>query len=270
MTPSNMTPRIIDTHFHMWDLDCQELPWLADCPDISKTYAFAQYVDVWRAIEQECGVEFAGGIYVEVDGIDPVQEDELVWRAMEGEEKLLAACMRTKVEPLMRVPGFAAGIREPLHVPSEPVARCLEPSFLEGLSMLGDHNYLFEACIRVEELNDIALAAQKVPGCTFVVNHVGNVCALDQWDQRAMEKLAALDNVYLKVSGYPTGDHRVAREILSRVRATFNPSKLLFASNWPVILLYGDLRDHVRLCQEAFGDDAGFWADNARACYRLR
>ena len=218
--------KLIDTHFHLWDLDVQNLPWLAGTDgSITRTYRLSDLEGAYAALP---GVDFLGGVYVEVDGDDPVQEDELTYAICISDPKVLATMMRVHVSPTMRVPVFATGIREPLHIDSQPQGRCLQPEFLAGLAAMADHGLPFEACVRMEELADLATACETVPGATVVVNHMGNcvdLAGLESAGYRAaMERLAACPNVYLKVSGYPTADRAFVDAIVSSMDVEPTPT----------------------------------------------
>lgn len=107
-----MALQLIDAHFHVWDLDAQELPWLEGTDgSITHTYTLEELEVAYAAIG---GVDFLGGVYVEVDGVDPLLEDRLTWERMSQDPKILATMMRARVEPWMRLPVFATGVREPL------------------------------------------------------------------------------------------------------------------------------------------------------------
>lgn len=267
---------ICDSHFHIWNLEKQNLPWLATTDGtITKTYLFSDYLQAWSQVAQELkseadiDVDFLGGIYVEVDGDNPLQEDEIIYGDWKKEEKLLACVMRSRIEPQMRAPLFAQGVREPLHIPENPAGRCLEPSFIEGLRYMAKHGFVFDSCNRVEELSDFLSCAKQVPELTIILNHLGNVAELNDDYKKVMQEFAQLSNVYVKVSGFPTGDAAWSREVLSFTKSTFDPKKLIFASNWPVVHLYGTLKDHVFQCFDVFGEDQDFWANNTKRAYQL-
>lgn len=261
--------RVIDAHFHVWDLARQNLPWLEGTDgSITRTYDLSDLEAAYAALPD---VDFLGGVYVEVDGDDPELEDRLVWDRMAVDPKLLAAMLRTRVEPWMRLPVFASGVREPLHIDSEPAGRCLEPGFLDGLRVLAAAGKPFESCNRVGELGDALAAFSQVPEATVVLNHLGNVdpSTFDDAWRSVMAGFAELPNLYLKVSGFPTGDEGFCRELLAFVRETFGADRLLYASNWPVVSMYGDFAEHFARVRDAFGDDERFFCDNACACYGI-
>lgn len=259
--------RVIDTHFHVWDLAVQRLPWLEGTDgSISKTYTFGDLADIYAQMD---GVEFVGGVYVEVDCSDALAEDAIVYDLMEREPRVLAAMLRGSVGPAMRVPLNAAGIREPLHVDGAARGRCLEPSFIDGLAALSAAGKPFESCNRVGELEDAYRAFSQVPEETVILNHLGNVERMDAAWCAAMERFAALPNLYVKVSGYPTADSGFVRELLAFVRETFSADRLLYASNWPVVNMYSSLAEHFELVRDAFGDDEDFFMGNAVRAYGL-
>lgn len=260
--------KLIDTHFHVWDLAVQDLPWLAGTDgSITRTFTPADFHAAYDAVPD---VELAGAVYVEVDGADPLQEDALVYDICQANPWVVGAMMRSTVEPAMRVPVFATGVREPLHIDSEPAGRCLEPSFIEGMRVMAAKGMPFESCNRVSELADIATACEQVPEATVVINHMGNVEAIDDAYVSAMKRLAALPNVYLKVSGYSTEDEAFARQLAEFARDTFRADRVLYASNWPVVDLYGaTLEKHISILRDVFGDDDRLFRTNAIACYGL-
>jgi predicted TIM-barrel fold metal-dependent hydrolase len=258
--------KVIDAHFHVWDLSKQSLPWL-DTTDgsITHTYTINDYLGQYAALND---AEFVGGVYVEVDEADPIQEDELSYGF--GSDKVLARMLRAHLSPYMRVPVHATGIREPLHIPSQPKGRCLEQSFVGGLKALAQHGMPFDSCNLVGELGDLYEALKQVPEETVILNHLGNVEKLDDAYKSSMKKLATLPNLYVKVSGFPTKDPAFVHELLSFIRDTFPPYKLMYASNWPVVEMYSTFAENFKVLHEAFGDDEDFFMNNAARAYGIK
>lgn len=254
-----MTLQVIDTHFHMWNPQQQNLPWLADIPALQHTYTIEDLVVLY----QHMGLQFLGGVYVEVDAADAEQEDQLVYE--NNNPHILRRMMRARVSPYMRIPIFADGIREPLHTPSQPRGRVLEPEFIEGLRVLAEHHMPFELCNRGQELPDMAQALAQVPEETVIIDHLGNMPGLDTASCHAMQQLAALPNTFIKVSG----DNPVDPDIVKFVADTFGPKKLLFSSNWPVVELNSTFEQHVELMLKLFGEDEDFFKNNACKAYGI-
>lgn len=265
--------RIIDSHFHIWDPSVQPLS-LLDGTDgsITRHYdmdclkrAYASYN------EQHPGaaVNFIGGMYVEVDTDDTSLEDRLL--SENHDPLLLATSMRSTVGPAMRVPLYAHGVREPLHTPVSPRGRCLQDGFIRGLRLMADKNMPFDACVRVDELGDLAQACEQVPEATVIVDHMGNIFDLHNLESSsdALHRLGELPNVYVKVSGYPTDDPRFVSALLDLAQAAFSNKRLLYASNWPVVGLYADFDSHLSILLNRFAGDDDFFFNNARNAYHI-
>lgn len=258
--------KIIDSHFHIWDLEKQNLPWLASCPTIAKSYSIENYKKIYENFKE---IDFLGGVYVEVDSDNPILEDELIDEIIKSEDKILARVPRATLSPIARIPIFANGIREPLHIPSSPRGRCLEEDFIKGIEELSNKNLSFDSCNRVDELEDLVKLMEKLPNAKIVLNHLGNVSELDDKYKENMKKLAEFPNLYVKVSGYPTKDKRFVEELLTFIKNTFNSNRLMYASNWPVVEMYSDFEEHLKILIDFFGNDEDFFVNNAKECYGI-
>ena len=190
-----MTLNVIDSHFHIWDPDAQDLPWLAGLPSLQHKYT----IEDLAAQYAKFGVNFLGGVYVEVDAADHELEDRLLYE--NASPLILKRMLQGRVSPWMRVPINADGIREPLHVDSEPRGRALEPEFIAGLRVMAVKGMPFELCNRGPELGDMAKAFSQVPEVTVIIDHLGNAPGLDEESCAALAALAELPNSYIKVSG---------------------------------------------------------------------
>lgn len=141
-----------------------------------------------------------------------------------------------------------------------------------GLSTMARQMMPFEACIRVEELGDLATACEFVPETTVIVNRLGNcrdrITLHSLRYEWAMERLAACPNVYLKVDGFPTEDREFARELVGFAKKTFRADRVMYASNWPQID-GASLETHITLLGDVFGADPKFWRENAMRCYGI-
>ncbi|PAF47884.1 amidohydrolase [Helicobacter sp. 13S00401-1] len=254
---------VVDSHFHIWNLDVLSLPWLKDCKAIDKSFSLDDFVKLYGPVD----AFLKGGVYVEVDCSDRFKENEYIYGL--DSSIILAKVMRAELSKSMSLPLGIAGVREPLHTPSHPRGRCLEKSFIEGLEVLASSNLLFESCNRVEELEDAYNSFSKVPECKVVLNHLGNVESLSTEYKKAMKNLASLPNLYVKVSGFKTSDAKFTKELLSFIDDTFDRSKLLYASNFPVIKLYADFDTHFNTLREFFKDDPNFFSKNAKKLYKI-
>ncbi len=210
---------------------------------------------------------FKGGIYVEVDCDDRVKEDEHIFSL--NSPFILAKIMRAKLCEHMRLPLGIPGVREPLHINSSKRGRCLEKSFISGLEVLSQMDLIFESCNRVGEIEDIYSALSLVPDLKVVINHCANVEELSSEYKRTMSKIAKLPNAYLKISGFATNDKSFEKNLLNFVTGEFDKSKLLYASNFPVVELYSNFDEHLQILREYFADDADFFSKDAKKLYKI-
>ncbi|WP_196603656.1 L-rhamnose mutarotase [Pectinatus haikarae] len=254
---------IVDSHFHIWDLNVLNLPWLEAYPSLKKNYTMDNLCKIYGSHD----VLFKGGVYVEVDCDNTAKEDEFIFNL--NHPLILAKIMRAQLCKSMRLPLGVAGVREPLHTVQSPRGRCLKKDFIEGLEILADNDLIFESCNRVEELTDLHKALSSVPQVKAVINHCGNITEFNTDYQQIMKKLASLPNVYCKVSGFPTGDTVFLKKLLDFLTSIFRTSRLLYASNFPVISLYSSFDEHLNTLRKYFNDNADFFSKNAKKLYKI-
>ena len=137
-----------------------------------------------------------------------------------------------------------------------------EKLFLEGLTVLGEQGYSFDAWLyfdQIDELIDLALACPDIP---IILNHLGAPLAIGRWKTKNSEvdkkwkdqltKLSKSTNVYLKIGGIgmdnyfntewsslkvPPSSELVAnywKDKITWVIDTFSPDRCMFESNFPV------------------------------------
>lgn len=256
---------VVDSHFHIWDLNVLNLPWLNSCAGVIKrSFSVDDLVKEYGRHD----LTFKGGVYVEVDCDDAIREDDYIFNL--HSPYILSRIMRARhLCAHMRLPIGIAGVREPLHIDSSPRGRCLEKSFVEGLQVLAEKDMVFESCNRVDELEDFYNSVSLVPEAKVVINHCGNVQDLNEDYKRAMRKLGSLPNVYCKVSGFPTEDKAFVKDLLDFITDSFDHSRLLYASNYPVCNLYSTFDDHLNAVREYFQDDPDVFAKNTKKLYKI-
>ena len=264
---------IIDSHFHIWDPATQPLSWLDDTDgSITRRYdmdCLRRAYDAYCKRHPDNEILFMGGVYVEVDTDDTALENRLLSET--HDPLLLATSMRSTVGPAMRVPLYAHGVREPLHTASSPRGRCLQEDFIRGLRLMAEKDVPFDACVRPNELSNLAQACERVPEATVIINHVGNITDRRTLDDSAdiIYRLGSMPNVYVKISGYPTDDEAFVSNLLNLVQSAFSSKRLLYASNWPVISMYSNLDSHLSILLDRFAGDDDFFINNARNAYHI-
>ena len=60
------------------------------------------------------------------------------------------------------------------------------------------------------------------------------------------------------------------KNLLDFISGTFDHSRLIYASNFPVVELYSNFKDHLNSVREYFHDDPDIFSKNAKKLYKLK
>lgn len=281
--------QVIDTHQHLWDIEKFTLPWLPKDGPLAKSYGFAEYR---KATE---GLNVVRTVYMEVDVAENQQlaEAELVSGYCGDPGTSMAGAV---VSGRPASPGFAnyvgkveklkgiRGIRQVLHVPATPSGFCLEKPFVEGIRLLGTKGLSYDLCVKHTELPNVAKLVQSCPDTRFILDHCGNPDLKDSSQEpwkKNLELVAKLPNVVVKVSGFLAsapgfGQWKMeqAATIINHTLDTFGPDRVMFAGDWPVVLLaatYAEWLGTVRkvVSERPADQQKKLFHDNAIRVYRL-
>jgi L-fuconolactonase len=169
---------------------------------------------------------------------------------------------------LLSLPGGdrLAGIRHPVLVEPDPdwLSR---PAVLRGLAAVAAAGLCYDVVGEVRHLPAAVTAAGRLPGLTFVLDHLGNPdiapgSGLDARWVDVLSRLAALPNTVAKLSGVLSAPpHVLATDPVAHLRpyydlalAAFGPDRLMFGSDWPVSTLEAS---YAQVCAAARALTAG-------------
>ena len=291
---------IIDAHHHIWQ--AARVPWLSgplqprifgDYSAIRRDYPIEEYM----ADAQPHGV--VKSVYVQVNVAPGDEIKEVAWAQSVGEAcgfphaivgfadlcapDVAATLDRSRANPRLR------GIRQQLHWHENPLYRYAaradimdESSFRAGMHTLAARDLLFELQVFARQMRDAARLAHDFPGVSFVLLHAGmleerGAAARRQW-RECMRALAAMPNVYVKLSGLGTFVHACSVElwkpVIDDTIELFGPTRCMFGSNFPIEKLwtsYGELVSVFRECIADLSqqDRHAILHDNAKRVYRL-
>lgn len=261
---------VVDAHHHVWDLSVRDQEWLSG-PGMA-------------AIRRSFGIEDlaprarAAGVHatVLVQTVCVAQEtpellalaaaDGLV-AGVVGWTDLTAPGVADALAALRELPGGQrlVGIRH--QVQSEPDSRwLLRPDVLRGLAAVADAGLAHDLVVLPHQLPAAVEAAARLPGLTFVLDHLGKPPVasgrLEPW-RGALRRLAALPNTVCKLSGLVTEADRSSwtveglRPYADTAVDAFGPDRLMFGSDWPVCLLaagYEEVLDAARALTGHLGE----------------
>jgi predicted TIM-barrel fold metal-dependent hydrolase len=297
--------QIVDAHIHLWDLDRNFYPWLAqgDRPSVVKDYSALRrnYVaaDFWRDA-QSLGpeMELLGVVHIQAehDPSDHVRETRWLQevadsagaggipQAIVGNADLAAP----DAEQVLRAHcahGNMRGIRQALHrrLESEPPYDPLQdPAFQRNFSLLARLGLSFDLQYFQQQGEAVARLVRLHPEVQFILTHAGMPLSLEpahleSW-RRNLTRLAQYPNVAVKISGLGLWDAQWDAAALKSVADLcvdlFTPARCLLASNFPVERIHRSYRfvwqayaEHFRHYSPAERD--ALFAGNAIRFYRI-
>lgn len=276
----------IDAHQHFWDPATADYPWMSDAvaplcrrfgPDdlapllaensIDQSIivqARSDLAETYELIEMAGQHAFIGGVVGWIDltdaGVGDVIDEVL---ASEHGGQLVGVRHQAEDEP---DPGWLA---------RDDVSR--------GLRAVADRGLTYDLLVKPPNLESALVAVDRLPEARFVIDHMAKPLIrageLEPWET-LLGELARRPNVWCKLSGIITeADHQAWKvadiaPYVERVYDMFGADRLLFGSDWPVVLLagtYGDaLSSTIAASPELSASErAGIMGANAVAAYRL-
>lgn len=238
---------VIDAHVHFWKFDKKRDAWITDDMKILQQDYLPEHLSLTAKRN-------------EVDGVVAVQASQ-----EEVETRFLAELAKT--HPLIKgVVGWidlqADNIAERLEhftqytsikgyrhvVQGEPDDFLLRPNFQRGVRALQPYNYTYDVLIYPRQLKPAIEFVSKFPDQKLIIDH----CAkpdikhkkIDEW-KVLMKEIAQQPQVFCKLSGlfteaaWKTWSAAEFYPYLDVVFEAFGTDRLLFGSDWPVILVSG-------------------------------
>jgi L-fuconolactonase len=238
---------VIDSHVHFWKYKKGDYPWIDNSmkilqkdhlpTDIQLTLK-RNNVDGCIAI-QATSQQVESRFLAELATTNPIIKGVVAWadlRAPDVERKL------TELKEYSSI----VGIRHVVQTEADDFL--YNEDFRRGISVLKEFNYTYDILIFPKQLKAATDFVRNFPEQTFIIDH----CAKPDIKGREMNNwksgitdLAMFPNVSCKVSGLLTEaswkEWHPAEfyPYLDIVFESFGPERVLFGSDWPVILLSG-------------------------------
>jgi L-fuconolactonase len=239
----------IDAHHHVWDLSVRDQPWTAALPALRRSFSLddlrpsleAHRIDATVLVQTVCVPEETSEL-LELATREPRVAGVVGW------VELSAPDISETLARLSTGPGgdLLVGVRH--QVQEEPDPDFLKrPEVRRGLRAVADAGLVYELLVRPHQLDAAVEVTRALPELRFVLDHAGKPQVesppADGWT-RALESLAALPNVVVKLSGLtseaPSGwTLEMLRPFADTLLSRFGPERLMFGSDWPVCILGG-------------------------------
>jgi predicted TIM-barrel fold metal-dependent hydrolase len=294
---------VIDPHFHLWDLERNNYPWLMQRPlpasvagDVS---AIARSYRLDHFLAESTRWKVVGCVHVDAgfDPADPVAETRWLQEvaAEGGFPQGIVAAAQLHDPAVERVLAAQAafpnvrGIRHIINWHRDPaktyVARpdlLTDSAWNAGFALLRRYGLSFDLQLYPSQMPDAAALAARHPDTPIILNHAGMPVDRDEngiaeW-RSGLRVLAAQPNVAVKISGLGMMDWTwttaTLRPFVLETIENFGPARCMFASNFPVDRLYSSfdtLFDAFDEIVKSFSADErrALFLETARRLYRL-
>ena len=262
-------PPVADAHFHLWDIERHDYPWLAPAEpegpfgktaDIRRTYLLDEYLadsanqEVRRAVHVEAGWNPSDPLG-EMRWIQGIADARGFPHAHVAHVDLAAGNAAQLIEEHSRFALFR-GVRDRLQsgdftASSAAHTRIDDPQWLLGMQVLDDLGLVFDLQAPASLAKKAASMAGRFPRVRFVMTHAGYPPAPNGPDFAGwldgISILSEVPNISIMLSGLalgtkkwiPSHGHTIAKALLHR----FGSSRVLVASNFPVDRLFATFDD---------------------------
>lgn len=293
-----MTIKIIDPHLHLFNVSSGKYAWWASLKDSQRTL-FAKDmrfkdIELCSPLKLEGFVHIEAGFdneasWKEVDFIDSEMEDVQTHYACIGYADITGpnSVFTHQLSQLRLRPSFA-GIR---HI-FEGNESCIPSTthLVENMQTLAEHQLILECQLPLNSNNENLITClmntfESLPSLKVCLTHAGfPPLSKEQFSiwQAHISNLASLTNVWVKCSGFDMFDVGVLNTPQFRKHITrstevlvqhFGDSRVMFASNFPLILTVGHYQQYwelvYQILQQQQLDTHKLLNQNARHFYAL-
>jgi L-fuconolactonase len=273
----------IDAHQHFWKFDPMRDSWITD--DMAVIQRDFMPPDL-EPLLQKHGLD--GCVVVQSDQ----SEEETLFQIGNSEKHAFIKGVVGWTD--LRAPGVEArllqysqykklkGFRHVLQGEKDR-AMMLTPDFKRGIAALEKFGFTYDILVFPDQLNYSRELAAAFPNQLFVIDHIAKpgirAGAVEGW-KRDMQAIAALDNVYCKISGMVTeADWKGWKETdfhvyIDTVVEAFGMNRLMYGSDWPVCQVAGGYDRMIGIVKNYFAsfsadEQSLFFGDNAVSFYQL-
>jgi L-fuconolactonase len=239
----------IDAHHHLWKYTAAEYGWIT--PQMSAIHRDFLPADLEPLMHH---FDIDGTVVVqarqtleETNWLLDLADKHPVLRGVVGWVPLTDGA---RVKPVLERLAGRAKLRSVRHVvQDEPDAGfILRKDFNGGVAALREFKLRYDILIFERHLPAAIEFVDRHPNQTFILDHIAKPRIkeriLSPWD-RNMRELAKRQNVYCKLSGMVTeaDPHWSAQDLqpyIDVVLSAFGPRRVMYGSDWPVMLLASD------------------------------
>ncbi len=273
----------IDTHQHFWKYNSRDYRWMN--ADMQKLQVDRLPMDL-ASLLSRAGISGTVAVQarqslLETQWLLQLADENPFIVGVVGWIDLRGADVEEQLERFAGHPIFC-GVRHV--VQDEPDDRfVLQDEFQRGISRLAPLGLAYDLLVYPRQLPASAELAANFPEQVFVLDHMAKPpirdAELEPW-RTGIDKLAAFDNVYCKVSGLVTEADWAGWTpedlvpYLNVVLDAFGTSRLMIGSDWPVCTLAAGYEQAMHIGERfvsrlSASEQQAVWFDNAVRAYHL-
>ena len=240
----------IDAHHHLWKYNAAEYGWITPQQRVIRRNFLPEDLE---PLMHHFGIEGTMAVQArqtleETTWLLGLAEKHPLIRGVVGWVPLTdGAGVKRSLEPFAGNPKLR-GVRHLIQDEADP-RYSLRKDFNEGVSALREFGLRYDILIFERQLPAAIEFVDRHPNQTFILDHVAKPRIKDKilspWD-RNMRELAKRQNVYCKLSGMVTEadpQHWTPQDLqpyIDVALSAFGPRRLMYGSDWPVMLLACD------------------------------
>ena len=273
----------IDAHHHFWKYDPKEYGWISDAMKVIRRDFLAADLE---AAAKTAGVEGAVSVQArqtleETTFLLDIAAKARIIRGVVGWVPLVERDVEKHLAKFAANPRLK-GVR---HVLQDEPANALmdDAAFNAGIAKLPRFKLVYDVLIFERHLEQAIRFVDKHPNQVFVLDHVAKPRIkdgiLEPW-ARQIKELARRPNIYCKISGMATEADwsrwtaTGMQPYIDTVLAAFTPKRLMFGSDWPVMLVASDYGRWAATVGGAIGklsaaEQNRIWGETAVEAYKL-
>ena len=253
--------RIIDAHFHLWNLDENYYPWLSDGdrPSLVRNFSALRRNYLVSDLLRDIGaLNVIAGVHIQAehDHRDPVRETRWLQgvandpasrglpQAIIADADFTSPDIDAVLAAHCAFPNMR-GVRHALHrrldetPPYDPLE---DPVWVRNFSLLAKYRLSFDLQVFPRQRDGTLRLIRANPAVSFALTHA----AMPLWSdaenvalwRRAIRAYAELPNVAIKISGFggidPDWSAASIDPLVSEIIRAFGPERCMLASNFPV------------------------------------
>lgn len=257
---------VLDSHVHFWKYDRGAYAWIDKSMKILQKNYLPEDLELTLKRNNVDGCVAVQAIPEEVDTrfLAELAGTHPMVRAVVGWTDLKARDLEKKLTEFRAYPPIK-GFRH--IVQTEPDDFLYNQHFREGVSLLKEFDYTYDILIFPKQIPATIDFVSALPGQTFILDHAAKPAIRDHdiagWSS-GIRDLATFPNLYCKLSGLITEARwkewspAEFYPYLDVLFEHFGPGRLLFGSDWPVMLLSGiyvQWKSLLEKYMEAMNDD---------------